>query len=107
MRIKNKEIRRRRQRKEQVIKAAQRADRVKWANKPAPAVEAKPAAKASVKTTAPKPAAKGPVQKSAPAKKTAAPKAEPKVEGTESVVAEAATVEAKPKKAPAKKKAEA
>lgn len=57
MRIKNKEIRQRRHRKEQVIKAAQRELRAKYAGKPAAAE--KPA---KAKTAAEKP-------KKAPAKK--------------------------------------
>jgi hypothetical protein len=70
MRIKNKEIRQRRHRKEQTIKAAQRDERAKWANKPAAAAgtaeKATPKPKAAPKKveTATKP-------KKAPAKKKA------------------------------------
>jgi hypothetical protein len=76
MRIKNKELRQRRHRKEKTIKAAQREERVKWANK---------GAGASAEKAAPK------------------PKAEPKAKAAPKKTEGAA---AKPKKAPAKKKAE-
>ena len=73
MRIKNKEIRRRRHRKEQVIKAAARETRLTYANKPAgekaaaPKVAKAPAKKAEA---APKP------KKAAPKKKAEQPAAE-------------------------------
>ena len=69
MRIKNKEIRRRRHRKEQVIKAAARETRALYAGKPAAAAsgeKAAPKAKAAPKKT--EAAAK---PKKAPAKKKA------------------------------------
>lgn len=65
MRIKNKEIRRRRHRKEKVIKAAARETRLKYAEKPAgekAAAAAKPKAAAKKSEAAAKP-------KRAPAKK--------------------------------------
>jgi hypothetical protein len=79
MRIKNKEIRRRRQRKEQIIKADQRELRAKYGDKKvvagekaAPKPKAAPAAKkASAAAAAPKPAA--PKKAAAPKKKADAP----------------------------------
>lgn len=77
MRIKNKEIRKRRHRKEQTIKAARRELRKLYGEKPKTAAVA--AAPAPEKAKAKKPAA----EKSAEPKKAAAKKAAPKDEGTE------------------------
>ena len=85
MRIKNKEIKKRRHRKEQIIKAAEKALREQYSG------QAKPAGSVTEKAPVKKAAARAdakPVAKKAPAKK---------------VDAEAAD---KPKKAPAKKKAD-
>ncbi len=79
MRIKNKEIRRRRQRKEQIIKADQRELRAKYGDKKVATgdkVAAKPKAapaakKAPAAAAAPKPAA--PKKAAAPKKKADAP----------------------------------
>ena len=76
MRIKNKEIRSRRHRKEQKIKDAAREVRAQYG-------EAKPTATAPKKAAAPKAAAKKTEGAKAAPKKTAAPKAkkaEPKAE---------------------------
>jgi hypothetical protein len=81
MRIKNKEIRRRRQRKEQTIKDAQRELRIKFGDKKtAPAPAEKPAA---TKKAAPKKTADAGAEKKPAAKKPAAKKAEPKKEAAE------------------------
>lgn len=90
MRIKNKEIRNRRHRKEQTIKAANRELREKYGDKPKAAAAAAPAPE---KAKAKKPAA----EKAAEPKKAPVKKAAPKAEGTE---------EAKPKAKRAPKKAE-
>jgi hypothetical protein len=59
MRVKNKEIRARRHRKEQKVKDAQRLIRAEFAGRePAPKAPAKPTAKGSGKSAAKKPAAK-------------------------------------------------
>jgi hypothetical protein len=79
MRIKNKELRQRRHRKEQRVKEAHKELKKLHENKPAAA-----------------PVAKAPAPKKEAAKKETAPKAK----------APAAEVAEKPKKAPAKKKAE-
>ncbi|HJP82037.1 MAG TPA: hypothetical protein VJ835_00905 [Fimbriimonadaceae bacterium] len=80
MRVKNKEIRKRRQRKEQVIKAAIREAKAGVADKP----EKKVAAPVE-KTTAKKPAAKKETAAKKPAaeKKTAAKKSTKKAEAAE------------------------
>ena len=77
MRIKNKEIRRRRQRKEQIIKADQRELRAQYGDKKvtgekaAPKPKAAPAAKKAAAPAAAKPAA--PKKAAAPKKKAGAP----------------------------------
>lgn len=79
MRIKNKEIRRRRQRKEQIIKADQRELRAKYGDKKvvaagekaAPKPKAAPAAKKTPAAAAAKPAA--PKKAAAPKKRADAP----------------------------------
>ena len=63
MRIKNKEIRRRRHRKEQTIKAAQREIRSQYAAGSKPAVAAAPAAKKPAAKKAPAETAKKPAAK--------------------------------------------
>lgn len=80
MRIKNKEIKKRRHRKEQVIKAAAKALREQYGNKPA-AEKPAPKPKAPRKVTAAAPAAGAGVAESkkprkAPAKKKEEPAAE-------------------------------
>jgi hypothetical protein len=76
MRIKNKELRRRRHRKEQAIKAA--VKEAKAGAKPAKSIGSAPAAKkaAAKKAVDKKPAAKKPAAKKAPAKKKADDKSE-------------------------------
>ena len=74
MRIKNKEIQKRRHRKEQTIKAANRELKKLYGDKPKPA-----AAPAPDKTKAKKPAA----EKTAEPKKAPVKKAAPKAEGVE------------------------
>jgi hypothetical protein len=69
MRIKNKEIRRRRHRKEQIVKAAERELRAQYAGKAAAPAAEKPAPKAKA---APKKADAPAKPKKAPAKKKAA-----------------------------------
>ena len=68
MRIKNKEIRQRRHRKEQTIKAAQRDERAKWEGKGTSAAATGEKAAPKPKAT-PKKAETAPKPKKAPAKK--------------------------------------
>jgi hypothetical protein len=90
MRIKNKEIQKRRHRKEQTIKAANRELRKLYGDKPKPAAVAAAPEKAKAK----KPAA----EKAAEPKKAPVKKAAPKAEGVEEAP--------KPKAKRAPKKAE-
>ncbi len=76
MRIKNKEIRRRRHRKEQTVKAAQKATAAQYANKPAPAPAAPKPKAGAKKEAAPKPAAKSIAETAEKPKAAAKPKAE-------------------------------
>ena len=70
MRIKNKEIRQRRHRKEQTIKAAHRENRATWANKPAAAAGSSPEKAApKAKAAAPRKTEATTKPKKAPAKK--------------------------------------
>lgn len=94
MRIRNKELRSRRHRKEQTIKEAIRLAK---AGKSAPKAESKTV------EAAPKPKVEAKPKAEPKAKAEAKPKAEPKAKVAAKPKAD---VEAKPKKAPAKKKAE-